>query len=126
MRMQMITRALTVLAVAGLPAAGTAYAQSVSGERALLNRTGAAAVEPSVPRTLHAQSVSGEHALLNQVGAFPVAAALATAPAGSSIDPVRALTGRMTERCGFQATSFARSDVFPAKGTVGQASSCLR
>ena len=44
MRTQMITQPLTSLAVAGLLVGGTSDAQFISGERALLNRAGAAPV----------------------------------------------------------------------------------
>ena len=44
MRTQMITQALTIVALAGLLVGGTPDAQFISGERALLNRIGAAPV----------------------------------------------------------------------------------
>lgn len=44
MRTQMITQALTTAALAGLLVDGTSDAQLISGERALLNRVGAAPV----------------------------------------------------------------------------------
>jgi hypothetical protein len=47
MRTQMITEALTTVALAGLLVGGASDAQFISGERALLNRVGAAPVTPS-------------------------------------------------------------------------------
>ena len=47
MRTQMITQALTTVALAGLLVGWTPDAQFISGERALLNRVGAAPVTSS-------------------------------------------------------------------------------
>jgi hypothetical protein len=86
MRTQIITQVLTALAVAGLSVSGTSDAQSITGERALLNR----------------------------VWSAPVAAS-ATAAENGPIDPANALLGRSTERSGFRAMSAQESDVSPAK-----------
>jgi hypothetical protein len=47
MRAQIITQALTTGVLAGLLIGGTSDAQLISGERALLNRIGAAPVTPT-------------------------------------------------------------------------------
>ena len=47
MRTQMIAQALTTGVLAGLLIGGTSDAQFISGERALLNRIGAAPVSPA-------------------------------------------------------------------------------
>ena len=49
MRTQMITQALTIVALGGLLVGGTPDAQFISGERALLNRVGAGPVTLARP-----------------------------------------------------------------------------
>jgi hypothetical protein len=50
MRTQMLTQVLTTLALAGLLVGGTSDPQAISGERALLNRVGAAPITSTSQR----------------------------------------------------------------------------
>ena len=96
MRTQMITQALTTGVLAGLLIGGTSDVQFISGERALLNRIGAAPVTP-------ARSPSGPidpaSALLGRVAersGFQVIRSEDANPSRAPVGAERALLGRGT------------------------------
>lgn len=94
MRTQMITQALTTLALAGLLVGGTSDAQFFSGERALLNRVGAAPVTSA--RSPHGP-IDPASALLGrsaQRSGFQAMRSEQSNPSPARVGAERALLGR--------------------------------
>ena len=96
MRTQMITQALTTGVLAGLLIGGTSDVQFISGERALLNRIGAA---PFTPARSRSGPIDPASALLGRSAERSGFQAMRSEDANPSWAPVgaeRALLGRGT------------------------------
>jgi hypothetical protein len=96
MRTQTITRALGTGVLAGLLIGGTSDAEVISGERALLNRIGAAPVTPARSPSGAIDPASALMGRLAEGGAFEAARSEHVNPSQTRVGAERALLSRGT------------------------------